>query len=529
MPKRSRASESNPLSAARKELGNKNGGSADKADQNARSLWHRKSGAGNHLFISYYGSQPMGVVAVDAEVSSRGIDVGGGKAGAGGAGHSTNTSHARGMSRAAKKRRKKKKSNNGDGIVGQKTAPCTGNGNDIPPQTVPVDESHPLVQAFVLAKNRSPHLSEFVHALSRPLPLTLRFRCHDQSSCTELKERLCTEYSELVSPVSFDPSKYIFQSTPGSSLCKSNLGKICPKLKELIVEGSSNGTIARQEMGSMLPVLCLRSVGAIEGGSKVLDLCASPGSKTMQALEVVCPGGGGKRGKVVANDVHSGRLSALQEALLRSGLPESITSRVTYTNHDASHFPTPKSGKLFDAIICDVPCGGDGTIRKDKHILPMWSPNISNSIHGLQLSILLRALQLVKPGGTVCYSTCSLNPIEDEAVVSAALGRYGNCAAYELLDWPEMLPGFRMRPGALDWKVSFYDHDNVEMEEDDFGGLSFFGSYKSAQLAGMKDARSSFWPDSARNERIQLDRCRRLLPQDQDTGGFFVALIRRIR
>lgn len=259
----------------------------------------------------------------------------------------------------------------------------------------------------------------------------------------------------------------------------------------------------------------------------------------MQALEVVSckSSSSGKKGRVIANDVHSGRLDSLREAVLRSSMPDSITSRVTYTNFDASIFPSPKSGKLFDAIICDVPCGGDGTIRKDKHILPMWSPNISNTIHSLQLKILLRALELVKVGGVVCYSTCSLNPIEDEAVVSAALGEKTeeeNDAAkkFELLEWPkDMLPGFVGRAGVTDWKVAFYDQNNIDQDEDesDFGALSFFESYESAASAGMdNDARSTFWPNVSGNKGMRLERCMRLFPQDQDTGGFFIALIKRI-
>jgi 16S rRNA C967 or C1407 C5-methylase (RsmB/RsmF family) len=189
----------------------------------------------------------------------------------------------------------------------------------------------------------------------------------------------------------------------------------------------------------------------------------------------------------------------------------------------------PKSGKLFDAIICDVPCGGDGTIRKDKHILPMWSPNISNSIHSLQLKILLRALELVRVGGVVCYSTCSLNPIEDEAVVSAALGKGENDGKFEILEWPEdMLPGFIGRAGVFDWKVAFYDSNNVDQDEDDFGSLSFYESYEAAVSAGMEDAKSTFWPNTTENKCMRLERCMRLVPQDQDTGGFFISLIKKI-
>ena len=268
----------------------------------------------------------------------------------------------------------------------------------------------------------------------------------------------------------------------------------------------------------------------------------------LQALEVV-----GSGGRVIANDVHPGRLDSLREAVHRSGMPPRLTSRVTYTNYDACAFPYPKSGRLFDAVICDVPCGGDGTIRKDAHVLPMWSPNISNSMHLLQLRILLRALQLVKVGGVVCYSTCSMNPIENEAVVAAALrGRKASAcggdgisggAMYELLDWPSTsLPGLVLRPGVSNWKVAFYDHyggankindvvDGDEGDDDDgLDGLSFFDSYESASSAGViGDVSSTFWPNTAEDGNPALHRCVRLLPQDQDSGGFFLALIRRCR
>ncbi|KAL7532280.1 hypothetical protein ACHAXR_006523 [Thalassiosira sp. AJA248-18] len=530
MPKRGRSNDANPLSSARKDAGSKTGANTNKAHQTALSLWHRKSGAGYHLFISYYGSQPMGVVANDADTSCNerfgsSID---GKVG-GASKLNNNNNNSRGMSRAAKRRRQKKTSNPGEYDSQQQASNQHGDVIEFPPRQQMVATSHPLLLAYKSTDNHHPHLTRFIHALSRPLPLTLRFREHEQSTSSELKQLLSTNHSEHIVPVTYDPTTNIYQSAPNSSLCKSNLTKVSPKLKELIVAGSMDSTLARQELGSMLPVLCLRSVGAIKGGSKVLDLCASPGSKTLQALEIVSVKCNGKRGRVIANDVHSGRLDSLREAVVRSGLPESLTSRVTYTNYDASIFPAPKSGKLFDAIICDVPCGGDGTIRKDKHILPIWSPNISNAIHGLQLKILSRALELVKVGGVVCYSTCSLNPIEDEAVVSAALGRENDDATFELLDWPQdMLPGFIGRPGVTNWKVAFYDQDSVEKDEDDFGSLSFFDRYESALSAGSEDAKSTFWPNPKENKRMRIDRCTRLCPQDQDTGGFFVALIKRM-
>lgn len=101
------------------------------------------------------------------------------------------------------------------------------------------------------------------------------------------------------------------------------------------------------------------------------------------------------------------------------------------TNLDASTIPNiyhsdPKTpGKTavlqFDRILCDVPCSGDGTTRKNPNIWKTWRTSDGLGLHGLQLRILKRAIQMLKPGGRLVYSTCSYNPIENEAVVSAAL------------------------------------------------------------------------------------------------------------
>ena len=484
---RKQKKDDNPLSSARL--------SGDNCK--ASSLWHRKSGAGFHLFLSFFSRQPGAVCRPSPPE--------GGNDG----GVASVAKKGKGMSRAAKRRRKHK-------------APCNVDddrlqGDDQGVDMIELDQSHPLVQAFESKKDEWAELRGFVEALSRPLPLTIRLRDVGASErMNGLKQKLGS-FSELIGPVRYDES--IYQSKPGCSLCKSSLGKISPDLKEVIVSGSMNGLLARQELASMLPVLALRHVGALKAGAKVLDLCSSPGSKTLQALEVACSSNG--RGKVIANDINASRLGSLRDAVIRSGVDEELTDRVTFTNFDASEFPSPKSGKLFDCIICDVPCSGDGTIRKDRHILPMWTPATSNALHPLQLSILNRALKLLRVGGTVSYSTCSLNPIEDESVVSAALA---NDDRYELLDWPsDLLPGFVTRRGINGWKVAFY---NVEGgESDDFGSLSFYDSHNNAKENGETGLCETLWPTG----NVPLHRCMRLWPQDQDTGGFFVAIIRRKR
>ncbi|KAL3780726.1 hypothetical protein HJC23_001008 [Cyclotella cryptica] len=495
-------------------------------------LWHRKSGAGYNLFISYYGRQPSGVVAHDA-------DFRGSSDACFSLGSSTRKSeapHARGLSRASKKRQKKRAkscaNNDYSGVISLGKACERVNGYKLRdsselPENNPLYTSHPLVNAFI-SNARYSHLYSFVCTLSTPLPLTFRLRRNGPLSSKDLEATISEKYSQYISPVSYDPTKAIFQSSPSSCLTKSNLGDI-PNLKELIVAGSQDGTLARQEIGSMLPILALHSVHALIQGSKVLDLCASPGSKALQALEIVAQDG--KKGRVIANDVHSERLESLREAVARSGLLEDLTSRVTFTNFDASVFPPPKSGRMFDAIICDVPCSGDGTIRKDRHVLPMWSPRIGNELHGLQLKILTRALELVRTGGVICYSTCSLNPVENEAVVAAALGALTRGSTkFEVLEWPKtLLPGLVTRGGITDWKVAFYDSNKVDHDSDDFGSLTFCSSAEDAEKAGIKEVAATLWPSIPQIKQLHLHRCIRLLPQDNNTGGFFLALIKRIQ
>jgi len=94
---------------------------------------------------------------------------------------------------------------------------------------------------------------------------------------------------------------------------------------------------------------------------------------------------------------------------------------------------------LFDRILCDVPCSSDAAIRKIPQKWSSWSPRESQTLHPLQMKILQRGLELLKVGGKISYSTCSLNPIEDEAVIAAILQMYGD--KIRLLDVE--LPGFK--------------------------------------------------------------------------------------
>ena len=133
-----------------------------------------------------------------------------------------------------------------------------------------------------------------------------------------------------------------------------------------------------------------------------------------------------------------------------------ISCAVTATTSRAVPRPDQDGEQLFDKVLCDVPCSSDGTLRKAVHIGRKWHVNASHELHRLQAKLVRHALALVKVGGLVVYSTCSLNPLENESVVSATL-QLGNV---ELVDLAETPLGEQLKsmPGLTSWKVTYPAH-----------------------------------------------------------------------
>ncbi|KAL1522871.1 hypothetical protein AB1Y20_017836 [Prymnesium parvum] len=278
-------------------------------------------------------------------------------------------------------------------------------------------------------------------------------------------------------------------------------------LRRFVEAHARLGRLNRQEAVSMLPPLLL----GVERGHVVVDLCAAPGSKTVLLLSrLAAPPAprGGACGAVVANDINPARCHRLRVRLARSRAPATVV-----TCHAAQHFPAAEGAA--DRVLCDVPCSGDGTLRKNPDGWERWQPRYPATLHPLQLAILTRGLQLLKEGGLLLYSTCSFSPVENEAVVASALR---HCDGVTLVDTTSALPDLITSEGLSTWRV------NVGAAGD---GISSWADASAEDAAAWRLSPSLFPPSHEECARFHLHRCRRLLPHAQDTGGFFVALLRK--
>jgi 16S rRNA (cytosine967-C5)-methyltransferase len=148
----------------------------------------------------------------------------------------------------------------------------------------------------------------------------------------------------------------------------------------------------------------------VRPGSRILDLCASPGGKTLTLSAQT-----GSAGAVIACDVRPSRLRLLARTTTRCRL------RNVQVVHVPADGPLPFRDAAFDAILIDAPCSGLGTVRRDPDIKWRRSPGDLPRFAAAQRDLLARAADLVKPAGLVVYSTCSSEPEENADVVAAFL------------------------------------------------------------------------------------------------------------
>ena len=224
----------------------------------------------------------------------------------------------------------------------------------------------------------------------------------------------------------------------------------------------SLGYFYTQEAASMIPPLVLEP----KETDVVLDIAASPGSKTTQLAALM-----NNKGVLIANDYQIPRIKPLSLNIQRCGITNCI---ITLMQGQWFY----NSNIKFDKILVDAPCSGTGTIRKSLKTLRIWNPNMVKRLSITQKQLIETAFNILKQNGTLVYSTCSLEPEENEAVVDFLINKY----------------------------------DNAQLEEIKINNLK-----RSEPILEFDNNKY--------NENIK--NCLRIWPQDNDTEGFFVAKIKK--
>ena len=217
-----------------------------------------------------------------------------------------------------------------------------------------------------------------------------------------------------------------------------------------------------QEICSMMSVIALDP----KPGEFVLDLCASPGSKTTQIASKM-----ENSGTLIANDLKMDRI-----AILAANIEKAGASNCIITKQDAIGLCSnlSKSNFKFDKILLDAPCSGEGTLRSSPKTFLMWNPKMVDKLSRQQRKFMAFALKCLKVGGTLVYSTCTHSPEENELVVDFALRNFP--VKVEQINLP-----LKCRPGLTSWKEDVFDS--------------------------------------------QVSKTCRIYPQDNDSEGFFVSKI----
>ena len=222
----------------------------------------------------------------------------------------------------------------------------------------------------------------------------------------------------------------------------------------------SLGYFYTQEAASMIPPLVLEP----KKDEIVLDMAASPGSKTTQIAALM-----ENTGILIANDYTTERMKPLSINLQRCGVTNAVITLM-----QGQWFKNMQ----FDRILVDAPCSGTGTIRKSLKTLRIWNPIMVKRLAGTQRQLIDIAFTNLKQGGVLVYSTCSLEPEENEGVIDFFLKKYEN-AKLE----PIKLSGIKRSEPILEFEDKKYNQE--------------------------------------------IEKCLRIWPQDNDTEGFFVAKIKK--
>ena len=273
-------------------------------------------------------------------------------------------------------------------------------------------------------------------------------------STKELKKKLEDKDWKIKQPFKENPEIMIIES----ELQPGELGR---SLEHLL------GYYYVQEISSMMPVLVLNP----KPNETILDLCASPGSKTTQIAAKMK-----NTGTLIANDFKLGRIKILSSNLERCGVMNTI---ITKSLGEWLCKKMKNENFQIDKILVDTSCSGEGTIKSTPKTLQMWNIKGIFSFSKIQKNLLEKAVELLKPNGEIVYSTCTHAPEENEEVIDFILKKFDNIKIEKIF-----LP-LKTREGITKWQEKKY--------------------FKNVKYS-----------------------CR-IYPQDNNTEGFFIAKLRKVK
>ncbi len=252
------------------------------------------------------------------------------------------------------------------------------------------------------------HLSfeDFVAACQRPLRRSIRVNTLKISVADFLA--LVAPYDWHLTPVPWCAEGFWIEREDEDSV---PLGSTAEHL---------SGLFYIQEASSMLPVAAL--FAGDEAPTRVMDVAAAPGSKTTQIAARM-----NNHGAILANEFSASRVKVLHANISRCGI-----HNVALTHFDGRVFGAALP-EAFDAILLDAPCSGEGVVRKDPDALKNWSVASNLEIAATQRELMDSAFHALRPGGTLVYSTCTLNTEENEAICQWLKTRYPDAVEFESL------------------------------------------------------------------------------------------------
>ncbi|NPA38226.1 MAG: NOL1/NOP2/sun family putative RNA methylase [Candidatus Nanohaloarchaeota archaeon] len=212
-----------------------------------------------------------------------------------------------------------------------------------------------------------------------------------------------------------------------------------PDVKEGIVGNTFEhfmGYYYVQEASSLIPPVVLDP----KPTENILDMAAAPGSKTTQICQMMH-----NKGSIVANDINIERIKALRFNIEKLGCLNIATIR-------SNGITLSKTNLTFDKILLDAPCSSEGTVRKNWKVLSRWSTSYIKQMSKEQKKLILSAYDMLKPGGVLVYSTCTLAPEENEEVIDHLLKHREDAKVM-----PVKVKGLKIRPGIEEWEGKTYN------------------------------------------------------------------------